>query len=746
MMTSTWRRWLRRLSPTSPGGRRHARPPRSARLRLERLEDRTVPTVSILNNGGNGYVGLTLDKTGPLDGGFIPPDTQGAAGPSSYVQTANLTVGIFTPRDTGTTQTLDSLAHFMRTVGGLPAVGGFGLSDPVIVYDEYIGRFIVAVQDTGSGPNALDIATSKSNNPTDLTASNWTFAQITTTEGTKFADYPGNMGYNADALVVTLNMFSGSVISNVQVTAISTADLAAGSGSPTQTHTDLSGVASLRPATMHSSSSGDPMWLVSETGDGSHITVWQMSSPLSSPVFTPNTVAVTPYFGVVAPLNPNGTAITTNIDSRIQKVSYNIVGGVPNLVAAQAVSNAAGDRDLIQWYRMTISGSTPTLQDQGQVDSGPGTYNVYPALDITTAGTIGMDYTHSGTDTATDFMSGYITGRLASDPAGTMETPVLIPAATGTGNEVGGREGDLSGINIDPTDNSTFWATQEFATFSTMFGNYYWGEAGAHFGLSTADLALTGSGTATATEGDNNLTYTFTVTNGGPDDATSTVLTDTLGTSLKFVNATTTQGTFTQSGSTVTFNLGTIANGGTATVTVTAQATEDGTLTDSASVTSAAGDPTPGDNSASASTIVAEAPPPVVSAPITTTVSKFSGTVATFTHANGVEPASAFVATIAWGDGTTSKGTITLSGTTYTVTGTHHYKGKATTHTITTTVVESGTAPNSLLADPSGPTLAAGAAVPDLYLELAQDLGPQGITGSNQRRSFAAELSAENVP
>ena len=43
--------------------------------------------------------------------------------------------------------------------------------------------------------------------------------------------------------------------------------------------------------------------------------------------------------------------------------------------------------------------------------------------------------------------------------------------------------------------------------------------------------------------------------------------------------------------------------------------------------------------------------------------------VATFTHASGVEPTSAFNATINWGDGTTSPGTITQSGTTYSVTG-----------------------------------------------------------------------------
>src|SRR6185312_7911592 len=65
--------------------------------------------------------------------------------------------------------------------------------------------------------------------------------------------------------------------------------------------------------------------------------------------------------------------------------------------------------------------------------------------------------------------------------------------------------------------------------------------------------------------------------------------------------------------------------------------------------------------------------------------------VATFTHANGVEPAGNFSATINWGDGRTSAGTITLSGTTYTVTGSHSYRQRGN-HTITTTVTETGNA------------------------------------------------------
>ncbi|HEX7449881.1 MAG TPA: putative Ig domain-containing protein, partial [Pirellulales bacterium] len=47
--------------------------------------------------------------------------------------------------------------------------------------------------------------------------------------------------------------------------------------------------------------------------------------------------------------------------------------------------------------------------------------------------------------------------------------------------------------------------------------------------------------------------------------------------------------------------------------------------------------------------------------------------VATFTYDGGAKPADQFAATIDWGDGTTSPGTIALSGSTYTITGSHTY-------------------------------------------------------------------------
>src|SRR5207244_7133013 len=123
-------------------GRATAAAKKSARCRiaLELLEDRTVPSVTILNNGGNGYTGLDFNQSG----GYVPPDTCGAAGPSNYVETVNQEVAIYSPKATGTTQVKAALSTFWFTTGGLPhADASSGLSDPIVVYDELIGRFVV---------------------------------------------------------------------------------------------------------------------------------------------------------------------------------------------------------------------------------------------------------------------------------------------------------------------------------------------------------------------------------------------------------------------------------------------------------------------------------------------------------------------------------------------------------------------------------------------------------------------------
>jgi len=825
MLSASVRKWAKRFSRTTcrrPLALQRERP------RLELLETRTLPSVSILNNGGSGYSALHFSQTQ----GYVPPDTQGAAGPTNYVETVNQTIAIFSPKATGASSINTTLSNFWFTTGGLAhADAGSGLSDPVVTYDDAIGRFVVADQDVDFNTHVsrFDIAVSKSGSPATLGTADWSFYSIVTTQTGFDADYPGNFGYNHDAVVFTLNMFGVVSGGHVQVISINNQNLL--SGTLTVFQNNLNDF-SVRPTTMHGSVAGDPMWLVTEHGDNVSIDVIKMTNVLSTaPTFTYTNLAVTPYSGVVNPLNPNGTAITTNIDSRIQKSSE--ANGL--LVAAHAVS-ISSTQDVIQWYEVNVGGATPSLQQQGRVNAGANTYLTYPAIDINASSNIGLTYMRSGTDASNDFESMYVTGRTTSDASGTMEASVLVPSGHGVANysdfSSGGRAGDLSGISVDPGDGS-FWAASEFANTDATAN---WGTAVANFNLSNplgnADMAVTATGPSSVTAGTNatytitltnngptaaqgvvltdtlptgsnfismtqtggtdgftlnqsggtatetasgtiasgasdtftlvvaapsslgngapfndtaavsasnpdpntgnnsatvtgsivnnnpnadlsvalsgpssssegnTVTYTVTVTNAGPSSATSTVLTDTLGSILNFKSATTTQGTFSASGGVVTFTIGTIASGGTVTATITAQATEDGSTSNSASVTSSSPDPNTGNNSGSVTTSVAEGSISVSGAIRTRSRTLTNFQVATFTHASAVEPTSAFSATINWGDGTTSPGTITLSGSTYVVTGSHTY-GNTNRHTITTTVVEVGQAVNKL--DPGGP-------------------------------------------
>lgn len=463
----------------------------------------------ILNNGGNGYAALDFSQSG----GYTPPDTQGAAGPAVYVETVNQEIAIYTPKATGTTVVKTPLNTFLFSTGGLPhASGGSGLSDPVVLYNDRIGRFIIGDQDVdfSSHVSRFDVAVSKTSSPATLGTADWNFYSIVTTESGFDADYPGNMGYNYDATVIVLNMFGVSSGGHVQVLSLDNNALAG--GTMTSYRNDLSDFDD-RPTVMHGSSPGDPMWLVTEHGDNASIDLIKMTSVLSSTAhFSYNNIAVNAYQNLAYPLNPNGSLITDNIDSRIQKsAAWN-----GTLVAAHAVA-VSGTQDVIQWYAVSISG-TPSLIQQGQVGAGNNTYCIYPAIDINANGDIGLTYMKSGNDTSTNYMSMYITGHAASDFPGTMQLSVLVPAGRGLANysdfSSPPRAGDLSGLNVDPVDGS-FWAASEFANTEATAN---WGTAVANFILSTVTANFTGG----PTNGVPPLTVTFTNLSAGATNYTWT--------------------------------------------------------------------------------------------------------------------------------------------------------------------------------------------------------------------------------
>jgi uncharacterized repeat protein (TIGR01451 family) len=127
----------------------------------------------------------------------------------------------------------------------------------------------------------------------------------------------------------------------------------------------------------------------------------------------------------------------------------------------------------------------------------------------------------------------------------------------------------------------------------------------------SADLSLSKTAAPNPVFNGNNLTYTLTVSNSGPDSASTVQLSDPLPpqTTL-FGPASPSQGTCTGpavgTNGTVRCDLGTIANGGSATVTIVVQvnAPGGGSVTNTSSVTSTTPDPNSSNNTASTTTTV----------------------------------------------------------------------------------------------------------------------------------------------
>jgi uncharacterized repeat protein (TIGR01451 family) len=122
-----------------------------------------------------------------------------------------------------------------------------------------------------------------------------------------------------------------------------------------------------------------------------------------------------------------------------------------------------------------------------------------------------------------------------------------------------------------------------------------------------ADLHLTKTDGLETAPGGGTLTYTLTVGNGGPGDATAVTLTDALPVGTTFGSATPSQGSCSELTGTVTCSLGAIADGGSATVSLvvaTDAVDVDTTTTNTAQVVAAEPDPEPANDSASDDTVL----------------------------------------------------------------------------------------------------------------------------------------------
>jgi hypothetical protein len=215
-----------------------------------------------------------------------------------------------------------------------------------------------------------------------------------------------------------------------------------------------------------------------------------------------------------------------------------------------------------------------------------------------------------------------------------------------------------------------------------------------------ADLSITAN-TGSATEG-GNIVYNITIANNGPNDATNIVLMDTLPTGTTFVSANFSGGTVTNNNGTVTITIAALTANNSITGTLTLAVAEEGTTSNTLTVSADNSDPNPSNNSQTVMTDVAD--PAVL--PTQSPVSPSEGisqdlVVATFSDSAGAETVADYSADITWGDGQSSSGTITFDSTTglFSVHGTHPYAEEGSASIGVT--IHHGSAPDASVTSPA---------------------------------------------
>ena len=148
----------------------------------------------------------------------------------------------------------------------------------------------------------------------------------------------------------------------------------------------------------------------------------------------------------------NRAARSTIGDCRTLDVEWNN----NNLVAS--FNSSSGSDSAAAWVEISTSGSSPKVSQQGVIHPAAGVNTYFAAIGVDASGDLFMTYNQSS---ATQYMSMYVTGRVASDPANTMETPVEVEAGNTTLSP--GRAGDYNGIALDPSSSNSYWAAGEYA-------------------------------------------------------------------------------------------------------------------------------------------------------------------------------------------------------------------------------------------------------------------------------------------
>jgi hypothetical protein len=426
-----------------------------------------------------------------------PPDPNGAVGPNHYVEMINLVFGVYSktgtlllgPVDTGTLWAGFALPDCTDPSG-----------DPIVLYDQFADRWLLT-QFTTRGPIYYDcVAISTTGDPTG------TYYRYAFSTGVNFPDYP-KYGVWTDSYVITTREFGPTIEYGIGVYGLEKNKMINGQparnvhffidgNNPTLLPLVGDGLLPANIDGMQKPMTDTAIPLVGTQDDGGPygatfdaINIWDLfvkwrSTPIAT--LSLNTQLPTAAFDSIYPcgvvpgsLPPSsrdclpepgitdGSRFLDVLSYRQRptwRLAYRNFKVYEALVTNQSVE-ATPDVAGVRWYEIRRIGATYSLFQQGTYAPSDGVHRWMGSIAQDRKGNMALGYSVvNGVDVYPGIR---YTGRLAGDALGqmTLGEATIIDGA-GVQTTTNSRWGDYTSMNVDPTDDCTFWYVNEYYTLA----------------------------------------------------------------------------------------------------------------------------------------------------------------------------------------------------------------------------------------------------------------------------------------
>jgi hypothetical protein len=399
-----------------------------------------------------------------------PPDTNGAAGLTQYVQWVNEAFGVF---DKATGNRIFGPANgntLWQGFGGPCETRNDG--DPIAQYDKISNRWILTQFSVPGGSAGFHqcVAVSQTS---DATGAYFRYQF----DYPSFNDYP-KLGVWPDAYYITYNMFTNT-FQGARVCALDKAKMLNGQPATQQCVQLSSSFGGLLPADFDGSTlppAGAPNYVVN-FGSNS-LNVWKFHVDFANAANTtftgPTNLPVAAFTracsgGACIPQSGTTQSLDSLADRLMYRLAYRRFADHQSLVVNHSVNvgtNKKNTRAGLRWYELRISSTgTPSVFQQGTF-APDSSFRWMGSAAMDKMGNIGIGFSISSSSL---FPSIKFTGRLATDPLGALQDE--IPLHSGNGSQLRNlnRWGDYSSLSIDPSDDCTMWYTTEYLQQSGTF-------------------------------------------------------------------------------------------------------------------------------------------------------------------------------------------------------------------------------------------------------------------------------------